>query len=115
MGSYFASVAEEISDLVDMPSYFDDSFHDDVQALYDDLMARRESIKNGGHANVVVAMDGQEDGIFRPEPSHKRVLLGCALVVLQFGLLVVISGFCANKCYSKRQDKKMELPLYAHM
>ena len=114
MGSYFASVAEEISDFVDMPSYFDDSFHDDVQALYDDLMARRESIKNGGHANADVAVDGQEDGGFLIKPSHKRVMLGCALVVLQFVFLVAISWFCA-KCYSKRQDNKMELPLYAHM
>ena len=114
MGSYFASVAEEIIDLVDMPSYFDDSFHDDVQALYDDLMARREFIKNGGHANVGVVVGGQEDEAFLIKPSHKRVMLGCALMVLQFILLVAISWFCA-KCYSKRQDNKMELPLYAHM
>ena len=112
--SLFETLADGATDIVDW-SYTDDSFHDDVQALYEDLMVRFGPAKYGGANNddmakKITMAKLEKDG----KLSSMHVAFVLVMIVFQIALLAMIGWFCVQ-CISKKKDREMILPMYSHM
>ena len=110
----FETLADDVNDIVDW-SYTDDSFHDDVQALYEDLMVRFGPAKYGGASNdnmakKITMAELEKDG----KLSLMHVAFALVMIVFQIAMLAMIDWFCV-RCISKRKKGEMVLPMYSHM
>ena len=103
--SYFANFVNEENEPIEY-SYAGDTFHDDVEALYNDLKERYASLHPDHHFNIMEIVDMEEQ---KNDVNYMMLTIALALVV--FG--VIGSVVFAYKCIKiNRKEKQLQLPKY---